>query len=264
MTAPGSTALQVCPVAGAIGARVTGVRLGPDLSDDMVDCIIRALDEYRVCFFPDQPLIPADLAGFAARLGHAEASGARYTAGRPDVMIRDSRHLKPDHVEDWHSDGSYKPVPPDYTLLHAQAVPDYGGDTLWANMTLAHDLLSPPLQHLLAGLKAVHDSSCGFPSPTTRSATHSLVRADPHGRRSLYYNPLYTRRIDGLAAAESSALLAFLSTHIQQPELTCRHRWAVHDVALWDNRRTIHRPIRDYNRAGGRVLYRITIQAGPR
>lgn len=258
MTTRAAPAPQTRPVAGALGATINGVRLGPDVPDDVVKRIVEILDEHLVCFFPAQPLNPADLAGFAARLGEPERAGGRHVARSPHVLIRDSRHLKPGHAEDWHSDGSYRPDPPDYTLLHAQAVPECGGDTLWANMSLAHDLLSPPLQHLLSGLTALHDD--GPRGSATRSATHPVVRTDRHGRRSLYLNPLYTRRIDGLTAAESDALLGFLLEHLQQPELTCRFHWATHDVAIWDNHRTVHRAIRDYDPAFGRVLHRITIR----
>jgi taurine dioxygenase len=173
-------------------------------------------------------------------------------------MIRDSRQLKPGHVEDWHSDGSYKPRPPAYTLLHAQTVPDHGGDTLWANTTLAHQLLSAPLQQLVAGLAAVHETDT---AGAVRHATHPLVRTDVHGRPALYSNPLYTRRIEALTRHESDKLLALLHLHMQQPEHTCRHRWAPHDLVLWDNRRTMHRAIQDYDPAAGRVLHRVTINS---
>jgi taurine dioxygenase len=58
---------------------------------------------------------------------------------------------------------------------------------------------------------------------------------------------------------ESRPILSYLLNHATRPEFTCRFRWQVGSLALWDNRRALHFPINDYN-GQRRVMHRITIE----
>ena len=92
---------------------------------------------------------------------------------------------------------------------------------------------------------------------------HPIVRMHPEtGRRALFVNPIYTSHIEGMTAEESQPLLDMLYRHMTRPEFTCRHRWRAGDVAVWDNRATLHYALNDYDGAR-RLLHRTTI-AGER
>jgi taurine dioxygenase len=86
-----------------------------------------------------------------------------------------------------------------------------------------------------------------------------LVRTHPKsGRRALFVNRLFTTHIEGLREAESDSVLAFLFSHLETPELSCRFRWRADSIAFWDNRATLHRPVNDFFPAHRR-MERITI-----
>ena len=59
----------------------------------------------------------------------------------------------------WHTDTAYLECPPMGTMLIAREVPPFGGDTLFANMYLAYETLSPGMRRLLDGLVAVNSSA---------------------------------------------------------------------------------------------------------
>ena len=179
----------------------------------------------------------------------------------------------------WHSDLSYLPVPPAYTLLHAWDVPEYGGDTVWSNQYLAYETLSKGLRTTLDGLRAVHSAGMAYgtgglldqykdlssmaiaPSDDAYAEhVHPAVTVHPvTGRRALYVNPVYTTRFEGWSKEESHALLGHLHRHSINENFTCRLRWSVRTVAIWDNRCTMHNALNDY--AGvRREMYRTSVR----
>lgn len=150
-------------------------------------------------------------------------------------------------------------------VLCAQQVPAIGGDTLWASLTDAYDSLSAPLRAMLDPLSAQHDAKRAFPAGRGGEldpVVHPVVRVNPDsGRRGLFVNPVFTSHILGVADAESDALLALLYAHTTTPERTVRWTWSVGDVAIWDNRSTVHYACADYTER--RIMHRVTI-AGER
>jgi taurine dioxygenase len=90
-----------------------------------------------------------------------------------------------------------------------------------------------------------------------------VVRVHPEtGRRALYVNVAHTVGFEDMTAEESAPLLDYLLRHQVRPEFTCRFRWRVGSIALWDNRCAQHNPINDYH-GYRRLMHRITL-AGDR
>lgn len=277
--------VTVRPIAGALGAEVSGVDLN-DLSEARVAVIRRALEEHMVLVFRGQRLDLAGQKAFTRRFGEiCRVPFVEPTVEDPDVIAvlkeADERGIA-NFGGDWHSDFSCLERPPMGAILHALEVPPFGGDTLWANMCLAYEALSDGMKRLLAPLRAIHTgrpygtkAALKVPNPSRSiriarndpaadlDTPHPIVRVQPEtGRRALYVNPIYTSHIEGLTAAESRPLLSFLYRHATRPEFTCRHRWRAGDVAVWDNRVTLHYALNDYD-GHRRLLHRTTI-AGER
>ena len=163
---------------------------------------------------------------------------------------------KPGVDSHFHTDYTFDPHVPDFAVLRADVVPTHGGDTMWASTTAAFDALSPSLQSFLQELDAFHSQGPVFNDIVARrfgeeaarpilerfaGTTHPVVTVHPEtGRNALFVNQGYTQSIVGLHADESDALLAFLFAHVRGPRFVCRYRWAVGDVAIWDERSTVH------------------------
>jgi taurine dioxygenase len=272
--------ITVRPVAGAVGAELSGVDLARDLDDGVVAEIRAAWLEHGVVFFRDQDLGAEHFLAFARRIGPV----TRYPfvpglAEHPDIIeVVKLPHEQVNFGGIWHSDTAYLDEPPMATMLLARQVPPAGGDTLFASQCAAYESLSPALREVLDPLRAVNSSALADVSKTredrvrehgsteelpTYEAVHPVVRTHPEtGRKALYVNVAHTARFDGMTEDESRPLLEHLFRHQVRPELTCRFRWEVGSLALWDNRCVQHNPVNDYH-GHTRVMHRITL-AGDR
>jgi taurine dioxygenase len=277
MTDAGYRAIKVLPLAGAIGAEISGVDLSTLLADETVAEIRRAWLEHLVVFFRDQILGPEEFLTFARRIGEpVEYPFVKGLDGFPEIIaVTKLPHETVNFGGIWHSDTVYLERPPMATMLIARQVPPYGGDTMFSNMYAAYEALSPGMQEMLHGLRAVNSSAMADVSKTREDrlrdsgtgagaereylSEHPVIRTHPEtGRKALYVNVAHTQRFAGMTEAESRPLLRFLFEQSVRPELTCRFQWRVGSVALWDNRCAMHNPINDYH-GHTRTMHRITL-----
>lgn len=265
--------LAVVPLTGAMGAEIHGVDLAQDMDAKTFGAIHQVLLDYGVIFFRNQNITPTQQMAFAKRWG--------------DVHLHPHMPCLPDHpgiIEivkketdttvfgaNWHTDQMFTPTPARYTILYAKQIPPVGGDTLFANLYMAYDTLSDGMKNLIADLHtiSIYDKKKKRPAamvPTAQDvpaepAEHPLVRQHPEtGRKALYLCHIgITRQIAGMTEEESKPLLSYLFTHATKPDFTCRFRWQVGSMAIWDNRRALHYPVNDYY-GHRRVMHRITIE----
>jgi taurine dioxygenase len=272
--------LQVHPIAGALGAELSGVDLSGPLDAATVAAIRRAWLDHLVIFFRDQELTPGKLLEVARRFGEAvEYPFVKGLDGFPEVIpVVKLEHETVNFGGIWHSDTAYLETPPMGTMLIAREVPPRGGDTLFANMYLAYETLSEGMRRLLDGLIGVNTSAKADVTRTREDrmrdnaksgarkeyeAEHPVVRTHPEtGRKALYVNVAHTARFRGMTEEESAPILGYLFEHQARAEFTCRFRWRVGSVAFWDNRCAHHNPINDYH-GHRRVMHRVTL-AGDR
>ncbi|WP_068160117.1 TauD/TfdA dioxygenase family protein [Rhodococcus phenolicus] len=254
MTTLEHPATTIVPLAGNIGAEVRGLRLDT-LTDTDVASIRSELYRHGVLFFPGQGTDPATHRAFAQHFGeivyphqHLANLGAE---GYPEISVIGTDNGSAYQANRWHCDVAWRAEPSRYSILHMQVLPEAGGDTLWSNQYAALDALSTPIREALYGLTATHRIG---PVPNAPEASHPLVIRHPDtGREALFVNDLFTERIDGLSDDESRALLGLLKSVSIRPEFTVRRRWAVGDIAIWDNHFVQHNAIYDYGDAARRI-----------
>ena len=275
---------RAAPTGAALGAVIEGVDLSRPLDDATFAAIHAAWIAHGVVVFRGQTLTDADFVAFSSRFGkldHAPImeNGQTMVEGVPELYVISNivENGKPigslgAGEASWHTDMSYEQRPPKASALYALEIPPEGGDTWFLNMYAALEALPPALQGRLASASLRHDSSvnsggylrAGFDEVVDVSeapgASHPAVPVHPEsGRPVLYLGRRLNSYIEGMAVADSEALLDELWRHVEQERFTYRHRWQVGDVVLWDNRCTMHR--RDpFDAAARRRLHRTQIQ----
>ena len=267
---------DIKPVAGALGADITGIDLAAPLADTTVAALRQALLDHLVIFIRDQSLTPAQFSAFARRFGEPVAYPlVKGLDDHPEIIaVAKLEHERVNFGGVWHSDTTYLQQPPMGSLLLARELPPYGGDTLFANQYLAYETLSPGMRRFLDGAKGISSSAKADVSRTREdriksggteqarqelTAEHPAVRTHPEtGRKALFVNTAHTTRFADMTAEESAPILAYLFQHQIRPEFTCRLTWRPGTLAFWDNRCAQHNPINDYH-GFRRIMHRITL-----
>ncbi len=245
---------QVTRLAGALGAEIHGIDLR-SVSDDDIAVVRELLREHLVLFFPGQNLTQDEHVGFGRHFGELEGHpNLRNSSTAPEIfeLIASEGGI----ADEWHSDLTFMPNPSVMSILHMVKCPSAGGDTMWSSMYAAYEALSPPIQELCDGLSALHDAHPHDRSEKT--AIHPVVRVHPEtGRKSLFVNEHFTRRIVEMSSEESDTLLPFLTNWVQKPQFTVRYHWSAGTIGMWDNRCTQHYVLNDFNEE--RVIQRVTV-----
>ncbi|WP_329201720.1 TauD/TfdA dioxygenase family protein [Streptomyces sp. NBC_01435] len=276
-SSPTSTepAVTVRKLGGRIGAVISGVRLGGTLDPAVVAAVRAAALEHKVVFFRDQDhLDEGGHEAFGRLLGTPVA--------HPTVPSSDGRYalgIDSEHggrANQWHTDVTFVPAYPAFSVLRAVTVPPYGGNTLWSNTAAAYAGLPAPLRALADALRAVHSNDYDYAAlrpdarpeefaqyrevftSTAFRTEHPVVRVHPEtGERALLLGS-FVQRIEGLTGHDSRVLIDLFQSHIERPEHTTRWQWRTGDVALWDNRATQHYGVDDSD-DHDRRLRRVTI-----
>lgn len=247
------------PLGATIGAEITGVDLTTALPDEVIDELRDALFAYKVIVFRDQPLTPAQHVAFGRRFGELEIHPfIPGNTGQPELVRFEKSAEVAGYENLWHHDVTWRECPSMGAILHAVEVPPVGGDTLFADMAMAHAGLDDDTKARLEGLVARHDflRAFGHDLPDDRRAEiralypvveHPVVVThDTTGQRLLYVNRVFTESIVGLEPEESDALLDLLYRQAETVEYQVRVSWDAHSVAFWDNRAAQHYAASDY------------------
>ena len=271
--------MEIVRLGPVFGAEIKGIELGDQLTDEQVGAIDTALAQHEVLVFRQQQLSARQQLGFGRRFGELVVSPFSPNADEaPELIVLDNHPDRPAPLTDiWHADETYRLEPPRLTILKAIIVPELGGDTMFASMRAAYDGLSDRMRQLVAGLTArhgfgrfdrlagsdlgarrrLHEVELQFPHPD-----HPVVAIHPlTARPVLYVNRHFTERINELPDDEGRAILEFLLTRTDCPEVQLRITWEAGTVVMWDNRSVQHYAPYDYF-PQRRRMERVTV-AGP-
>ncbi|MEU7526399.1 TauD/TfdA family dioxygenase [Saccharothrix sp. NPDC042600] len=281
--------ISVRPVAGHIGADISGIDISRPLDAAALDLVKNALNEYKVLFFRDQSLDHASQIAFGRQFGeltYAHPHDDAPPGGFPEIFTIDPRRYEERYGADfkqqvrrrrysyfsgWHTDVTPAVNPPAGSILRAETVPERGGDTTWTNLVAAYEGLSAPLKSFVDGLRAehryggAHGQGDGAYAKRVNDnllvAVHPVVRVHPEtGEKALFVNPGFTSHVVDLSPRESRAVLDLLYAEITRPEYTVRFRWEPGSVAFWDNRATAHLAPNDLDHLDvERRLHRVTL-----
>ncbi len=253
-----------------IGAQIDGVDLSKSLSNEQFSEIYQAWLDWKVLVFRDQHIDREQHKAFGRRFGSLHVHPMQHSyGGDPEILpVKTTEKSAYTAGNGWHTDVTCDEIPPLGSMLYITEPPaSGGGDTLYADMYLAYDMLSDTMKELLGGLTAVHDGALPYlgnykvappDGDQYPKHEHPLIAVHPEtGKPVLYVNSGFTSHIKGMAPWESKAILGALFNHIATtPRLTCRVQWEPNTLTFWDNRCTQHHAVWDYwpdSRYGERV-----------
>ena len=262
--------LQFRPLHLHFAAEVSPVDLRQVHDAETLAEIRAGMDTYAVLVFRDQPFTDDQQLAFAQRLDgqlHSKTGTAALGLNRlgNDALVDISNLDERGDITGsdnrrrvyglgnrlWHTDASFQDPPGRYSMLSAKVIPPVGADTEYADMRAAYDALPAETKTRLEGLRVHHSiaysrQTLGFefsPEEAGRleGAVHPLVRVIPRSHRRSLYLASHASRIVDWPLPEGRLLLRDLTEHATQPQFVYRHRWAVGDLVIWDNRATMHR-----------------------
>ena len=279
-------ALKLRKLSYPLGAEVCDIDVAKPMSEGHFGEIYRAFLDNGILLFRNQDITREQHIEFSRRFGELDRHEALPRDRHPKYpeLLMVTNEPKADGSpsdtkytgRQWHSDMSFTTVPSLGSLLKSYAVPEVGGDTLFANMYLAYETLSAGMKKLIADLHGIHQSGTRkLANETTgidRQAEQKklnppvaqpVVRVHPEtGRRALYIGEKVSR-FDGLTEEESKPLIGYLVGHATRPEFVYRHQWCKNDIVVWDNRCTMHQALGDFDETQLRHMERTTVLGTP-
>jgi len=280
--------IELAELRPGFAARVSGIDLREPLSRADSESVRDAIDRYGVLVFHGQPISDEQQMAFTQGFGELEgalggsirkASEYRLAPAMVDVsnLDKDNKVLARDDRRRlfnlgnqlWHSDGSFRTVPPTYSILSGRIVAAKGGNTEFANMAAAYDDLDAETKSEVEPLVCEHSQlhsrgALGFSAFTDeerqafRPVRQRLVRVHPATARKSLYLSSHIGSIVGWPVPEGRAFVRDLAEHAVQPKYVYAHRWQAGDLVMWDNRQTMHR-VRRFDETQPRDMRRTTV-----
>ena len=270
----------------ALGAKVCDIDVAKPMSEQAFGEIYKAFLDHGILLFRNQDVTREQHIELSRRFGELDRHEALPRDRHPDYpeLLMVTNEPKADGSpsdtkytgRQWHSDMSFTTAPSLGSLLKSYAVPEVGGDTLFANMYMAYDTLSDGMKKLIARLHGIHLSGTRKLANDTTGLDRAeeqkrinppvaqpVVRVHPEtGRKALYIGEK-VKRFDGMTESESKPLIDFLVRHATRAEFLYRHQWKKNDIVAWDNRCVMHQALGDFDDTQLRHMERTTVLGTP-
>jgi taurine dioxygenase len=254
---------ELRPLTPNLGAQILDVDLAKGVDDALFAAIYQAFLRFQVLLFGKQDLPPPKQVEFARHFGevqihvmnqyHADGYPELYRLsnvgadGRPNGRYPDRGTLV------WHTDGSWRPLTGQATIIYGEIVPESGGETHFCDMYGALRRLSPQWKKRIDGKRAVHNldfsrSRRHGEEPMTETqkrdtppVDHPIIRTHPDTGRQCLFLGDHAEYIVGMPYEEGRAWIEELNTLAVHADLTYEHRWQPNELLVWDNRCVMHR-----------------------
>jgi alpha-ketoglutarate-dependent 2,4-dichlorophenoxyacetate dioxygenase len=251
------------PLAPGLGAHVSGIDFDAGFDDAVFRAIYRAFLRYQVLLFGPFDLPPAQQVAFARRFGevqvhvmnqyHADGFPELYRLSNLDEQGKPNGRFPDKGTFAWHTDGSWRRVTGQATIIYGEVVAGAGGETHFCDMYGAYDRLDDTWKARVDTLRAVHnldfsrtrrhgeDPMTDEQRLATPPVDHPVIRTHPETGRDCVYLGDHAESIVGMPYDEGRALIEELNALVVHPDLTYEHRWRVGEMIVWDNRCLMHR-----------------------
>jgi taurine dioxygenase len=274
----------VKPLHRALGCEIGGITLKQAVSPELFAKVYEAFLDFELILFRDVDLPPATQVAFARNFGevqvHVKSDTYGY-AGHPEIYLLSNldkdgnpsgKHPDKGTLY-WHTDGSWRERAGQATMMYSEIVPPpgLGGETQFADMYSAYDLLPAATKAKIEGKRAVHnldfsrtrrhgeDLLTAQQKSEVPPVAHPIVRTHPETSRKAIFLGDHAEYIEGLDYDEGRALIEEINGMITPPERVYSHTWTPRECIVWDNRCTLHRATGFDEARQKRVMRRCTI-----
>jgi taurine dioxygenase len=272
---------DVRPLTPRLGAELIGVSLARGVDDALFRSIYEAFLHHQVLLFGPQDLPPGRQVEFARHFGevqihvmnqyHADGYPELYRLSNLDERGNPNGKHPDKGTLAWHTDGSWRRVTGQATIIYGEVVAGEGGETHFCDMYGAYERLSPEWKRRIANLRAVHNLDFSRTrrhgeDPMTEAqrrevppVDHPIVRTHPDtGRKCLFLGD-HAEYVAGMAYDEGRTLIEELNALAVHPDLSYEHRWTPGELLVWDNRCLMHRATEYDPAVQRRVVRRCTV-----
>ncbi|MFZ0526255.1 MAG: TauD/TfdA family dioxygenase [Xanthobacteraceae bacterium] len=273
---------SVKPLHPVLGCEIIGITLEQAVSPKLFAAVYEAFLDYQLILFRDVDLPPATQVAFARNFGEVQIhvlSSHYGTKQFPEIYFLSNldkdgnpsgKHPDKGTLY-WHTDGSWRERTGQATMMYSEVVPEAGGETEFADMYSAYDLLPAAMKARIQGRRAFHnldfsrtrrhgeDLLTAQQKSEVPPVAHPIVRTHPETGRQAFFLGDHAEWIEGMDHDEGRALIEELNAMITPQARVYAHRWTAHECIVWDNRCTLHRATPFDEARLKRVMRRCTI-----
>ena len=269
------------PLTSKLGAQIDGLDLSKPVDPPTFRALYDAFLRYQVLLFPPHELPPGAQVAFAKLFGevqvhvmtmyHADGFPELYRLSNLDANGQPNGKHPDKGTLAWHTDGSWRRVTGQATIIYGEVVAGSGGETHFCDMYGAYERLDAAWKKRIAKLRAVHNLDFSrtrrhgedlMSEAQKREAPpvdHPIVRVHPETGRECLYLGDHAESIVGLPYDEGRALIEELNALAVHPDLSYEHRWTPNELIVWDNRCLLHRATSYDPFTQARVVRRCTV-----
>lgn len=251
------------PLSDSFGLEVLDAKLSANMHVNTIQHIEKLILDYKVVVFRKQNLTPIEQINFCKNFGEIEPHPLKTNTCPYDEMTYVSNVSKDGVCKGypgpqfyiWHSDMCYKKIPPKFSFLYAEQVPDIGGNTLFANTTKAYEELSKAIKEDLAEKKAIFGFSKKLMQRCKQKGYNLIIDVDDQRpdcvhpvfrvhpitkKKSIFVNWTHTDSILNMTSDKSKYYLDLLFQHSTKSNYVYSHKYSKNDLIVWDNSATLH------------------------
>ena len=274
-------AIKIKKLHKKFGAEILNYKLSKDLNYKSFKEILKTFNEYGILLFRNQNLSIKNQVTFGRKFGKVliHAVNQNHAKGHPEIYVLSNLDNtgKPSgkHPDQgslyWHTDGSWRKITGQATIMVADIIPSRGGETHFCCMENAYDSLGNSNKQKIINLFAYHnldfsrnrrhghDPLSKKQKNNAPPVIHPVVRTHPSTKRKSLFLGDHAEYIEGMDYLKGRNLIEQLNKLATKTQFIYKHKYKEGDVLVWDNRRLLHKGTKYDTAKEKRVMRRTTI-----
>ena len=274
-------AIKIKKLHKKFGAEILNYKLSKDLNYKSFKEILKTFNEYGILLFRNQNLSIKNQVTFGRKFGKVliHAVNQNHAKGHPEIYVLSNldNNGQPSgkHPDQgslyWHTDGSWRKITGQATIMVADIIPSRGGETHFCCMENAYVSLSESMKLKIDDLFAIHNLDFSRTrrhghDPLSKKqknnappVIHPIVRTHPNTNRKSLFLGDHAEYIEDMDYSKGRNFIERLNKLATKTKFIYKHKYKEGDVLVWDNRRLLHKGTKYDTANVKRVMRRTTI-----